>query len=44
MQKIDEGKDEKGAFRMVNLADLLSLRMDGKSYNWDNVAQTFIEA
>jgi len=43
MQKITEGKDEKGAFRMVNLSDLQSLKMDGKSYNWDNVKQEFTE-
>lgn len=44
MQKLEEGKDEKGAFRMVNLSDLISLRMDGKHYNWDKVSQMFIEA
>lgn len=44
MQKIEEGKDEKGAFRMINLADLVALRMDGKSYSWDRVSQEFIEA
>lgn len=47
MQKIVVGangaEDTKGAFRMVNLSDLQSLKMDGKSYNWDNVKQEFVE-
>lgn len=44
MQKINEGKDEKGAFRMINLSDLKSLRMDGNKYDWDNATQTFVAA
>lgn len=44
MQKINEGSDEKGAFRMINLSDLKSLKMDGASYDWDHVSQTFVEA
>lgn len=42
MQKINEGKDEKGAFRMINMADLQTLKMDGNTYNWDMVTQTFV--
>ena len=44
MQKINEGKDEKGAFRMINLSDLKSLRMDGVNYDWDHASQTFVTA
>ncbi len=42
MQKINEGSDEKGAFRMINLSDLKTLKMDGNSYNWDHASQTFV--
>lgn len=44
MQKINEGSDEKGAFRMINLSDLKTLKMDGASYDWDHASQTFVEA
>ncbi len=44
MQKINEGSDEKGAFRMINLSDLKTLKMDGNSYNWDHASQTFVAA
>ena len=33
MQKIDT-HGEKGAFRMLNLEDLLELKMQGKTYTW----------
>lgn len=42
MQKLNEGTGEKGAFRMINLNDLLTLKMNGSSYNWDMVSQTFV--
>lgn len=44
MQKINEGSDEKGAFRMINLSDLKTLKMDGASYDWDHASQMFVEA
>ncbi len=53
MQKMDpnaehnKGKSaddmEKGAFRMVNLEQLVALRMGGKRYNWNGTDQVFIE-
>lgn len=53
MQKMDpnaahnKGKSleemEKGAFRMINLDSLVSLRMAGKRYNWNGAKQAFIE-
>ena len=53
MQKLDEndpknkGKSveemEKGAFRNINLDQLVALRMGGKSYNWDNNRKVFVE-
>jgi hypothetical protein len=44
MQKINEGTDEKGAFRMVNLSDLVSLKLGGKTYGWNAGKRVFIEA
>jgi hypothetical protein len=54
MQKMDpnaahnQGKTqdemEKGAFRMVNLEQLVALRMGGKKYTWDNAEKVFNEA
>lgn len=41
MQKINEGSDEKGAFRMINLSDLVSLKLEGKVYTWNTVNQVF---
>jgi len=42
MQKLEEGKDEKGAFRMINLSDLKTLKMNGAVYNWDADTQNFV--
>ncbi|MNK46288.1 hypothetical protein D3C87_650700 [compost metagenome] len=44
MHKIEQGSDEKGAFRMINLSDLKTLKMGGKAYDWDHASQTFVEA
>ena len=43
MQKYVEGQDNKGAFRRINLADMLALKMDGKSYVFDFDAQVFTQ-
>lgn len=34
---------EKGAFRMINLEQLVALRMGGKRYNWIGASRTFVE-
>lgn len=44
VQKIEEGKSEKGAFRMINLSDLHKVRLGGKTFNWDNTQRVFVEA
>jgi hypothetical protein len=41
MQKLEEGATERGAFRMINLSDLKSLKLEGKVYSWDATAQEF---
>lgn len=43
MQKLETGATEKGAFRSINLEQLVALRMSGKRFSWDNAAKTFIE-
>jgi hypothetical protein len=43
MQAINNGADEKGAFRMVNLDSLISLRMNGSVYKWNSDTNCFIE-
>lgn len=43
MQKINEGSTEKGAFRMINLSDLVSLKFGGKEFGWDGGKQAFVE-
>ena len=48
MQKVvkhtDGSEDTKGAFRMINLSDLKSLKLEGASYDWDHASQTFVAA
>jgi hypothetical protein len=34
MQKIEEGKDEKGAFRMINLEDVYWIKIKGQTYTF----------
>lgn len=46
MQKLtydEDGEPSKGAFRMINLEDLISLKMDKKTYTYDKAASVFIE-
>ena len=41
MQKPTE--DGKGAFRRINLAQLVSVKVEGTQYNWDNKQDLLIE-
>ena len=43
MQAIEDGKDEKGAFRMINLETLKTLKMNGKAYDWNTETKEFVE-
>jgi len=43
VQHADGSEDTKGAFRMINLSDLLGLRMEGKAYTWNSTTQEFVE-
>jgi hypothetical protein len=43
MQKLEEGKDEKGAFRRINLEQLVSLKHKGKQYAYAQARQEFVE-
>src|SRR5476651_915367 len=43
MQKLEEGKDEKGAFRRINLESLVSLKHKGKQYAYAHARQEFVE-
>jgi hypothetical protein len=43
MQKIEEGKDEKGAFRRINLEALVSLKFKGAQYAYAAARQEFVE-
>lgn len=43
MQKIEEGKDEKGAFRRINLEALVSLKHKGVSYAYAHARKEFVE-
>lgn len=43
MQAIESGKDEKGAFRMINLESLKTLKLGGKAYDWNNESKEFVE-
>lgn len=44
VQKLNEGSNEKGAFRMINLSDLHVVKLGGKTFNWDNTQRVFVEA
>ena len=44
MQKINEGSTERGAFRMINLETLISLKFEGVGYVWDKDLNKFTEA
>ena len=44
MQKIEAGSDERGAFRMINLESLVSLKFEGVNYVWDKDLNRFTEA
>jgi hypothetical protein len=43
MQKLEEGKDDKGAFRRINLDALVSLKHKGKQYAYAVARQEFVE-
>ena len=43
LQKLEEGKTEKGAFRMINLEELIWLRWKGKEWKWDRKTNSFID-
>lgn len=43
MAVLEAGKDEKGAFRRINLSDLLTVKLHGKTYNWNEAAQLLVQ-
>lgn len=42
MAVLEAGKDEKGAFRRINLSDLVTVKLHGVTYKWDDAEHVLV--